>query len=189
MKITYMQNKEASIDNIIDNNQPLNYEEIDITKTFIFEQLNLKDLLIWYLLFIHFYEYRDFPEEIFFSGNRNYLIHNELFTFNWGNSKPKEFDKYIKYFEELLNKWPVEEQIENNETYLALMINYIDLGKFLNSDDLNKKVTEIIEKKNDSIKEFVYSLLKECQYNQNMVNISIIILKYLIYEIVYIYII
>ncbi|OUM68289.1 hypothetical protein PIROE2DRAFT_58166 [Piromyces sp. E2] len=150
------------------NKDSIDYNQIDITKTVLFKHLNLKDLLIWYLLFIHFYEYKEFPEDIFYSGNRNYLIHDELFTIKWGNSKPKEFDKYMSILEDLLKRWPVEEQIDNNETYIALIINFIDLGKFTGYEELNKKTTEIIKDKNNSIQNIVFSLLKEYQFNKDM---------------------
>ncbi|ORX55516.1 hypothetical protein BCR36DRAFT_281775 [Piromyces finnis] len=172
MKVLSSHNNETLINCFEENKHSSDNEqtetETEITKTYLFKILKSKDFLLLYLMFIHFYEYNSFPEEIFFAGSRTYLIHDELFTIKWGDSKPKEFDRYINIFENLLNKWPVNEKIENNEVYLAIWINFMNLGKFFNFDKLNSKVLKLLENKNETIKEIVFSLQKEHKFKQDM---------------------
>jgi len=141
-------------------------EEIDIFNTYLFKILNLDDLLEWQLLSIHFYEYNNFPEEIFYSGNRSYLIHNDYFTIQWNENKPENFDQYIKNFEKLLKTWPIN---ENSETFTVLVINYIELGKFLPLNELNNSIINIIEEKNNLPNNTLLLKLKEYQFDQEKV--------------------
>jgi len=149
-------------------------EEIDIPNTYLSRILNLNDLLQWYLLLIHFYEYNNFPEEIFYSGNRNYLIHNDYFTIKWSENKPENFNRYIKVFEKLLKTWPINvESKEHNESYSVLVINYIELGKFLALNELNNKIINIIEEKNNLPDNTLLLKLKEYQFDQEKVRNNI----------------
>lgn len=177
LKILMIMSSCKTIDVLLDSiikcdnaNDLIEYKQPEIQNTVLYRLLNLNDLTQYYLLFIYFYEYSMFPEEIFFSGNQSYLIKNELFSIKW-ILKPKNFIKYIEIFETLLKSWPSEKNINlsdqhliNNESFFVLLINFIELGKFLPLKDIENKIDNLINIKN------------------NISSTNIIMLKYMEYQ-------